>query len=920
MKKGNALNRFLCLTGLILLSAFLSFGDTPEAGRYLTHHLTTHDGLPQNTVYAVTQDKDGYIWIGTDEGVVRYDGVKFEHFNKLNTKNLKNNSITALCVAHDNTLWIGTFGGGVTLYNPKSKTFSSYTTQNGLPNDFIWTIIQDSNKNIWLGTNGGGIIRFKDDRFDTFTTADGLSDNIVNTIREGRNDSIWVGTENGLNRLSGSSITVYDTGSILPSGNVMTLFEDSRGVLWVGTANGLTAVRGKNVNTFTTDHGLFDNLVRAVYEDRHNNLWVATDRGLNRIHRLPRNEVGIEPFRTDVESLANSLMTIFEDREGNLWVGTSGQGLTVLHRGKFDTFTVENGLARRHIKTIYQDRTGAMWIGTNGGGVNVLKTGSVRTYTTDHGLADKFINSIRETEDGNTWIAADNGLSLYNSETGTFTTFSEKDGLSTTAVRVLYRDQSGNLLAGTYGGGVFRFDKENKKWRPLIDAHKLSDKFILCIAEDKDHNLWIGTNRGLNRLKDNTVQSYTREHGLSNDMIYDIFPDHDGTLWIGTNGGGLNRFKNGTFTHFTTRSGLLTDVIYRIIRDNKGNLWMSSNEGILAVSLRELNRSAQGTRSYLDCKYFLEEDGMQSAVCTGGVQPAGTKTKDGRLWFPTIRGIVVFDPAKITYNEVEPPVFIERVTADGVTQKLGKMFKIPAGTGTVKISFTALSYTAPRKVRFRYRLKGYDDDKWVETSSREQVVYTDLPSGRYTFEVIACNNDGVWNNKRTSAAFMVKLPFYSTLWFYLIAAVVLGIGGFWLFLLPEKRRKQREEEEEQKYLASTLTVPRARMHSRKIQAFVEKEKPYLDANLTAAKLAQALGMSKKNLSQVINQEFNLNFKNFINKYRVEEARKKLLDPREQDFVLMKIALDVGFNSKSVFNEAFKKFTGMSPSEYRKKHS
>ena len=919
-----ALPGLISLVFLLLLSPnLLPFNNLQAMDQYITHRITTKDGLPQNTIYDITQDKDGYIWIGTDEGVVRFDGIKFDHFNKLNTKNIKNNSITALFVSHGGTLWMGTFGGGVTLYDYKEKTFSSYTTQNSLSSDFIWIITQDREKNIWLGTVGGGIIRFKNNQFKSFTTKEGLSNDIINAIFEDYKGNLWIGTENGLNRLKDSAIKVYTSKDGIADNNVMSIFEDSRSVLWIGTINGLTAFKGNKFTTYTTSRGLSNNLVRAILEDRDNNLWIATDRGLSRIcpsDRLPRNKVQIKSMGPGDEQYTNSFMKILEDREGNLWFGTSGQGITILHHRKLLSYTVENGLTRDHIKAIFQDRTGAMWIGTNGGGLNVIKDGIIDAYTIEHGLGSNFVNSICADEKNNIWIGTSKGLSLYKNETGTFLTYlkTKENRLSADSIRVLYEDFSGNLWIGTHGGGLNCFDKKEKKFYPFTTENGLSNNFILSIAGDKNNNLWIGTNKGLNRLKNNRFKSYTREDGLSNDMIYDIYPDSEEVIWIGTNGGGLNRFKEEKFTSYTTESGLFTNVIYRIIEDNKGNLWMSSNNGIFTVSIKELNQMARGKRSFLSCKYFGEEDGMKSAVCTGGFQPAGCKTKNGTLWFPTIKGIVKMDPKTITFNTLEPPVFIERFLADGMSRKITEQLTLPADTSEIKISFTALSYTAPRKVRFRYRLKGYGD-KWTETDSREQVVYSDLPTGQYTFEVTACNNDGLWKTKRTALVFTIKPPFYETFWFYLIVASVLAFGGFWFYHLHERRIKQRAEKD-RKYEASTLTPGKSLMYSQRLLKLIEGGKPFLDPDLSAVKLAEFLGISKKHLSQVINQQFHLNFKNFINKYRVEEAKKKLLDPMEQQFVLFKIALDVGFNSKSVFNEAFKKFTGMSPSEYRKKHT
>lgn len=931
MRNRNVLFRFFGLVTVIFLFLIPTrLLPINPSSQYISHYLTSKNGLPQNTIYSITQDNDGYIWIGTDEGVIRFDGIKFQHYNKLNTENIKNNSITSLFIAHDGTLWMGTFGGGITLYHHKTKTFTSYTTQNGLPNDFIWTITEDNENNIWIGTVGHGLIRFKNNTFQTFSTSQGLSNNIVNAVFKDHNNTLWIGTENGLNRLNpDSTFKTYTTRHGLPDNNVMAGLEDNRGILWIGTANGLTAIKGDTFITFTTRHGLSNNLVRAIHQDKQKNLWIATDGGLNRIvkgERFP-GTVKIEPFGSTDDRVVNSLMTIFEDREENLWIGSSGDGLAILHQRKLRTYTTADGLARHHTKSVFQDTGGGVWIGTNGGGLNVVKDGKIKTYTTRHGLGDNFINSICDDEQGNIWIGTGRGLSLFSPGKDTFLTYTRANGLPSDSIRVLHDDQAGNLWIGTYGGGLTRFHKKDKTFFTFTVENGLSNNFVLSIAEDKKNRLWVGTNKGLNRLENNKIRTYTRADGLSGDVINDIYPGPGNILWLGTNGGGLNRFnyKKGTFTHYTRKSGLLSNVIYRIIEDDNGDLWMSSNKGIFTVSLRELNFMAAGNRSYLSFKYFGEADGMKSPVCSGGFQPAGMKTTDGRLWFPTIKGIVIIDPRTINYNNVEPPVFIERLVVDGVTRlsHISRMFplrgqpiRFPSETSKIKISFTALSFTAPRKVRFRYRLKGYSDT-WVETGSREQVVYSDLPPGRYTFEVIACNNDGLWNTRRTTAKFVIMLPFHETIGFYLIVVLVLTLGGLWLYRLPERRVKQKVEDE-RKYEASTLTPAKVRSYSSKLVKLMEKDKRYLESDLSSAKLAESLGISRKHLSQVINQQFNLNFKNFINKYRVEEAKKKLLDPKEQDFVLLKIALDAGFNSKSVFNEAFKKFTGMSPSEYRKK--
>lgn len=868
--------------------------------------LTTKNGLPQNSIYDIVQDNTGYIWIGTGQGITRFDGYHFEVFDKINTREIKNNSITTLMISNNGSLWFGTFGGGVVVY--ENNVFRSYTTKNGLPNDFIWTITQDRNKNIWIGTNGGGLIHFEHNKIKTFTNEDGLSDNTIFTICEDKQGKLWIGTENGLNCKEGSKFTVYKTGDGIADNTITSIFKDSKNILWIGTLNGLTSLKEQKFKTYTTKNGLLSNLIHSIYEDKDQNLWVATDRGLNRIYNNK-----IDRFTTKDGLSDNCVMTLFEDRENNLWIGTSGGGLNILHNGKFLSYTTEEGLSSNFIKPLYEDNKGNLWVGTNGGGLNKIRDGIIKSYTTDHGLISNFINSIYGDSKGNLWIGTNRGINLYKN--GKFITLESNNKTIKKSVISLYEDHSGNIWIGTYGGGLHLY--KNGVIRTFDKNRGLSNNFVLSITEDKNGSLWIGTNRGLNRLKNNRFKTYAQNEGLSNDTIYDIYIDRSGTLWIGTNGGGLNRFKNEKFTSYTTEHGLFNNVIYRIIPDNRGNIWMSSNNGIFMISKKELNQFAEGKISYLNCKHFHESDGMKSSVCSGGFQPAGWKTKNGKLNFPTIKGVATINPEKITFNKKEPPVIINKVTIDGISKEFNKNLTLSARTKKIGIYFTAISFTAPVKIRFSYRLFGYKK-KWTETNSRDKIDYSNLPSGNYKFKIIACNNDRVWNYRGTSFSFTIKPKIFQTFWFYLIVAASLSLFFFWIYHLSESRLKKRAEER-RKYKKSTLTPGRSNLYKQKLLELMEQEKLYIDEEITLEKLAERLTISKKHLSQIINEQLNQNFKNFINKYRVEEAKEKLLDPKEIDFVLLKIAFDVGFNSKSVFNSAFKKFTKMSPSEYREKY-
>lgn len=887
---------------------------------YIIRVWSMRTGLPQDSVYAIVQDKDGYIWLGTDEGAVRSDGIRFDVFNRKNTKAIKNNSITTLFSASDGMLWLGTLGGGITVY--KDGNFINYNREHGLPSDFIWSITEDREKNIWIGTTGGGLTRFKDDEFTTYQKIDGLANNIVKVVREDHEKKLWIGTEDGLTVMDNSKAKPVFKNFHVEDGladNVITsIFEDSKKNLWIGTENGLNRRTNDTFYSYTRPGDfLTNNIVHAIHEDKDKHLWIATERGLIRLKGDKVERL------TLVEGLSdNSLLTLFEDREGNLWIGTSGKGVNMLHDKKFTVYTKKDGLSEDTIKAIYEDKKGRLWVGTNGGGLNRMINGNIRTYSTRNGLNSDLVNSVRGNDRGKLWIGTGRGLNLY--ENGVYTGLlpGRGDEALTPTVISIHEDIERNLWVGTFGVGLYVY-KEDAFYR-VSAGRGLENNFVSCIAEDKTGNIWVGTNNGLTRISrgDGSVESlfaeenyktYSLAEGMSDDMIYDIYIDSDEILWIGTNGGGLNRFENDRFTVYDSDSGLFSDVVYRILEDDTGKLWMSSNKGIFTTAKNDLDKLTKGEIARLPCTYFQEDDGLLSSVCAGGFQPAGWKGKNGILYFPTNRGIAAINPAKVKKNEISPPVVIENVIVDGVNVDKKRVSKLPAGTKNIEFGFTALSFTAPGKVKFSYRLTGYEN-RWHETPARDPVVYRGLTPGKYKFKVIACNNDNTWNYKGAVYSFSIKYKLVQKVWFQFLVLFLL------LFFLVFSYRYRKNREKKGKYSASTLESWKSQHYLQKLLSLMEKEKPYRDPEITVEKLSNMLDISEKHLSQILNERLQLNFNNFVNKYRVEEAQKKILDPKEKDFVILKIAYDVGFNSKSAFNAAFKKFTQMSPSEFRKINS
>jgi ligand-binding sensor domain-containing protein/AraC-like DNA-binding protein len=922
--------------------------------KYIRHHWTTRDGLPQNTIHTIVQDSSGYLWLGTDWGLVRFDGSVFTVLRRESFPAIKNNSITALLIARDGALWIGTYGGGVTRYH--RGTFRNYSLEEGLTNHFINAIAEDSQNCLWFGTTGDGVFRWKNHCFTSISDSDGLSYNIVTALFADSQGKLWVGTEKGLNCISNGRISVYTVHNGLPGDYINTVFEDRRGYLWVGTGNGAAFIRNRPLDlqedrfiSITSEVTLPDNHIRCITGDRDGNIWLATNGGLNRIkpgyptnrRASPLNLAPEYPGPTD--SLADDvLLSLYVDSWENLWVGTSGGGLYVLRSGEFEFYGEKDGLTSNYIKAIYEDREHTLWIGTGGGGLNRYEARTFTAYTTKDGLSSNDVESLCGDREGNLWIGTTNGLNRMSK--GKFHVFTTGDGLSNQSIRSLWQDGKENLWIGTFGGGLNCY--RDGQFTVYDSSTGLTDDFVLALQEDRYGNMWIGTNRGINCFDSHLFRDFNGREGVPRGRVLDIYSDPGGVLWIATDDDGLIRYKNGQFAVFKS-SGEITDhVIYRILEDRQDNLWLSSSGGIFSVSKRRLNWVLDKQGRLIDWRHFREGDGLKTSVCSGGFQPAGCMTSAGRIWFPTMKGIAVMDLGKprftikfnpeipdlprepeaettelqsVPYLTVARPlaVFIDKIVADGISYTSGSSLRLPTGTKRIEFFFKVINWRAPENVVFRYRLLGHDQ-YWIRSSFRRSVSYLDLGAGKYEFVVKARFGDSNWSYIGDSCFFSIKPPFSQTFWFYLllVSAITLGLwGGPRLWELMAHRRETREE----KYRGSALTVPKSKAYLRRVLKIMAEEKPYLDPELSLQKLAQRVGITKEDLSQVINEHLGRNFKNFINKYRIEDACKKLLDPKENQFVLLKIAFDVGFNSKSVFNASFKKFTGLSPSQYRNRH-
>ncbi len=743
----------------------------------------TDDGLPQNTVPAVTQASNGYLWFGTELGLVRFDGVRFTVFDKTNTPALKSNKVDALVEDRSGNLWIGTIGGGLTCLS-KGK-FTTFTTKQGLSSDSVLSLLEDAAGDLWVGTEGSGLDRFHNGVFTAYTTRDGLPSNEIFALAEDQDGSLWIGTHDGLSRFSGGVFRNYQLENGLAHPYVRCLHMTAKGTLWVGTnGGGLGRLRDDRFQWFGEQDGLASNAITSIGEDREGSLWIGTFGG--GLFRMTGTTFSSYAMKDGLPS--NDIWSIYEDRGGSLWIGTGGGGLVRFFEANlFTAYGTKEGLTAPITLPVYEDGEHNVWVGTNGGGLNRFHDGTFNALTIKGGLPDNVIFTICEDRKGALWVGTRKGLTRLENQRAT--TYTTENGLPSDIVDAIFADSEDNLWIGTRAGlSKFR----DGKFKTYTTRDGMSNNVVQAIYEDHRHNLWIGTaGGGLNRYTDEGFEVFDSNRGLSNNAVLSIHEDAAGTLWVGTDGGGLNRLKDGRFRAFTTNDGLLDDAVFKILEDDAGNLWMSSNKGIFRASLHELNDVADRGTGMVSTVSYGTQDGMSTTECNGGFQPAGWKAHDGRLWFPTMKGVVVVDPRRAAIVSPPPPVVLEQAFVDRREIDMGGDIRLPPGRGELEFHYSAPSFESAHKIVFKYKLEGFDRN-WIDAGSRRIAYYTNIPAGHYQFRVIASKGNGFWSSPGASLHFSLQPHFYQTFWFcglcILALAGIVSVGH----LAHVKQLRERE--------------------------------------------------------------------------------------------------------------------------------
>ena len=823
---------------------------------------TSANGLPVNSINHIVQDRVGYIWVTTFDGLVRFDGARFTIYNTSNSPGLETNRLLLMHEARDGTLWITTEQRGLVRLRA-----GRFTTLVHSPGDVVNHVIDDSAGRVWVGMRRGlGLVRH--DSVVAIGRATLAAP--ISSFLKRRDGTLWIGTSNGalFHLTRDGQLARASLDSALQGSPVQTLFEDSSGTLWVGTPRGFWSGRERLAPlvrfTAPNETGI------AIFElPRTGEVIGLGSRGLHRL--APGSATRTVRFANTVQSAwadgaavwhaagdsiyrnsepvaaipklpgryaSDEVITSLRDREGSVWVGSSTRGLHRLKPALFTTYSAPEGLAHQNIYPVHADSSGGVWAGSWGFGISRIdaRSGLVRTWRRESGVP-AYVFSFLNGRDASMWIGTSAGLvscqpGLSECRVG------GPNELREAEVRALHADAAGSMWVGSTAG-LWRFD--GSQWTRFSARDGAPGATVRAFAETRDGAIWMGTNgAGLARFGGGRFARVTVADGLPTDYVRALYEDADGWLWVGTEGRGLARLDTRAWDDsgraagrgvrvavIAAKDGLFDETIHEILEDDAGRLWMNTNRGIFWIPRAELVAFTNGSALRVYATSYTERDGMRNREGNGGVHPAGAKTSDGRLWFPTQDGVVMVDPARIRRSELAPPVVVEEVIARGapVTSNANGSVTIRPVQRDLQIEYTALTFLEPANVRFRYRLDGYDED-WVDAGNRRTAFYTQLPPSSYTFHVEASTERGIWNGKSAPLVLNVTPRLHETrlakflLAITLAAAIVLGMR----WRLSDARRRELELTRVVELRTATLREREQQLKTQNTQLAVQASK------------------------------------------------------------------------------------------------
>ena len=747
----------------LVLTTFVNSSRALDRGKkidqYGHENWTSQNGLPGEAVYQILQTPDGYLWLRTSVGLVRFDGVRFVLVDLTVAGKPINEPVKAVCKGADGGLLVRTISHTL-LY--KDGAFTDYRPPVPLPDGEIRVLFETQDHEVLIGS---------DDFLYAIQngTPKVIRENTgwIRSFMENDKNEVWVGGSSDLYLYRDAQLFPFRTS--LGNRSISAMLPDSSGGMYVGTLDGLYRMAQGSSVLQPVARSVFHDEVTSLLRDREGNLWIGTTAsGLVRI-----SDGKTTSFKS-VDGLSDSkVLSLYEDREGSLWVGTAN-GLDRFRDTKLTTLTTRENLPSNACAMFAQGRDGSLYTFCDGGGLVRIKDGNITPITLQNGRSELWGDSLFASKDGSLWMGAGQGLTQYKE--GKFLHY--QDGIISKSWVSSINEDEESLIVATSDTAVFRF--KNGKAEPLTFHGATTPlsrpgNYTFTIYRDPDGTLWFGTVRGLFRFAKGQSPETAQQKQIQF-PVTQIYDDGHGTLWLGGRVPGFYRFdlNTGRVTHYMKKDGFFDDPLTSILTDRDGNFWMSTASGIYMASRKALDDFADGRISVVPAIHYGKDDGMKTSEASMySKQPGGWLAPDGRLWFSTMRGLVIIDPKRMRHNSLVPPVMIEEVVADGVRLPREPETSIAAGNSRIEIHYTSLSFLIPSQVQFKFKLEGYDRD-WINAGTRRVAYYTNLPPGKYRFRVIACNDDGVWNEAGASLSFHREPHFYETFLFHVLWCV-LGI-------------------------------------------------------------------------------------------------------------------------------------------------
>lgn len=705
---------------------------------YLFRNYSEKDGLSSLKISKIALDSKGYLWIGTENGLIRFDGVEFKTFTE--EDGLGDKKIKTLLKDSRGYLWIGTERGVCCI---STDDFTIIQGRTGLNGNFVFSIAEDNEGKVWIGTDKG-LSYFDGEKFRYCPTKSFLKTDTIFSLAAQKEGKLWLGTNQGLGCLEKGNFIHYTTQDGLPGNNIISLLCDSQENLWIGTAKGLVCIKNGKWFTYTMKDGLSHDIVTALKEDINHNIWIGTQEGVGILSRGK-----ITNFKTDNGLPNNFIYAISQDHEGNMWFGTHG-GLSCLTSLNIKTYLKENGLPTDMIAKIIQDKKGKYWFATLEG-LCCYSNGTFKNYTKKDGLIGDSINDIMEDRDGNIWIATTDGLSILSS--GHFINYSSKEGLPSKYLFALVESHDGTVWIGNSLGIIRCIDRERERTF-LPPPFSLEPIQVLRILEDKRGNLWFSSEDKLFKYSRNTLKQISKRDGMLGDEILNLFEDSKGKIWICTESG-LNCYFNGRFTRCTPQNSTIYSTACNFItEDSLGNFWTGNSKGLACFDGKEF-------KIYLTQRLELSERTWRN----------GIKDTNGSLWFSSTNGAINFFPPPIKLNTTPPPIYITRVRAMEKDVLITGNNRFGHDQNVFRFNFVGISFGSPG-VEYKYKMEGIDTH-WRTTRDRS-LFYPFLPPGKYALKVKAVNNDGYESKDTAEYRFEILPPFWKTPLFLVLMVLLAG--------------------------------------------------------------------------------------------------------------------------------------------------